>query len=68
MKEPDGSYPNFCHNLKKVYIRQDGNYRRHAVQSLSLAVLQGECFGMLGPSGSADRRLPSWNMSHGGYP
>ncbi|XP_010261075.1 PREDICTED: ABC transporter A family member 7-like isoform X2 [Nelumbo nucifera] len=52
MKEPNGSYPIFCHNLKKVYIGQDGNSRRHAVQSLSLAVPQGECFGMLGPSGS----------------
>nr|DAD21804.1 TPA_asm: hypothetical protein HUJ06_023267 [Nelumbo nucifera] len=52
MKEPNGSYPIFCHNLKKVYMGEDGNSRKHAVQSLSLAVPQGECFGLLGPNGS----------------
>lgn len=31
---------------------QDGNPAKLAVQSLSLAVEKGECFGLLGPNGA----------------
>lgn len=30
----------------------DGNPQKLAVRGLSLALLQGECFGMLGPNGA----------------
>ncbi|KAF5957628.1 hypothetical protein HYC85_004853 [Camellia sinensis] len=39
-------------NLKKVYPRRDGNPEKFAVRGLSLALPQGECFGMLGPNGA----------------
>ncbi|KAG2327961.1 hypothetical protein Bca52824_010689 [Brassica carinata] len=42
----------FCHNLKKVYSGKDGNPQKLAVRGLSLALPQGECFGMLGPNGA----------------
>lgn len=39
-------------NLRKVYPGTDGNPDKLAVQGLSLAVPNGECFGMLGPNGA----------------
>ncbi|KAG6529388.1 hypothetical protein ZIOFF_011586 [Zingiber officinale] len=39
-------------NLRKVYPGRDGNPDKLAVQGLSLAVPNGECFGMLGPNGA----------------
>ncbi|KAL8225644.1 hypothetical protein R6Q57_018201 [Mikania cordata] len=41
-----------CDNLKKVYPGRDGNPEKFAVKGLSLALSQGECFGMLGPNGA----------------
>ncbi|KAG9449598.1 hypothetical protein H6P81_009563 [Aristolochia fimbriata] len=41
-----------CDNLKKMYPGKDGNPDKYAVQGLSLALPQGECFGMLGPNGA----------------
>ncbi|XP_010515085.1 PREDICTED: ABC transporter A family member 8-like isoform X2 [Camelina sativa] len=41
-----------CNNLKKVYSGKDGNPQKVAVRGLSLALHQGECFGMLGPNGA----------------
>lgn len=41
-----------CDNLKKMYPRRDGNPEKYAVRGLSLALPQGECFGMLGPNGA----------------
>ncbi|XP_047973696.1 ABC transporter A family member 7-like [Salvia hispanica] len=41
-----------CHNLKKIYPGRDGNPEKFAVRGLSLALSQGECFGMLGPNGA----------------
>jgi ABC-type multidrug transport system fused ATPase/permease subunit len=41
-----------CNNLKKVYSGKDGNPQKLAVRGLSLALPQGECFGMLGPNGA----------------
>ncbi|KAL6178096.1 hypothetical protein ACLB2K_049615 [Fragaria x ananassa] len=41
-----------CDNIKKVYPGRDGNPEKFAVRGLSLALPQGECFGMLGPSGA----------------
>ncbi|KAG6404043.1 hypothetical protein SASPL_136279 [Salvia splendens] len=40
------------HNLKKIYPGRDGNPEKFAVRNLSLALSQGECFGMLGPNGA----------------
>ncbi|XP_068647444.1 ABC transporter A family member 7-like [Aristolochia californica] len=41
-----------CDNLKKFYPGKDGNPGKYAVKGLSLALPQGECFGMLGPNGA----------------
>ncbi|XP_006344388.1 ABC transporter A family member 7-like [Solanum tuberosum] len=41
-----------CDNLEKVYPGKDGNPEKFAVRGLSLALPQGECFGMLGPNGA----------------
>ncbi|XP_020205731.1 ABC transporter A family member 8 [Cajanus cajan] len=41
-----------CDNLRKVYPGRDGNPEKIAVRGLSLALPQGECFGMLGPNGA----------------
>ncbi|OIS97179.1 PREDICTED: ABC transporter A family member 7-like isoform X2 [Nicotiana attenuata] len=41
-----------CDSLKKVYQGKDGNPEKFAVRGLSLALPQGECFGMLGPNGA----------------
>ncbi|KAK7354195.1 hypothetical protein VNO80_19654 [Phaseolus coccineus] len=41
-----------CDDLKKVYPGRDGNPEKFAVRGLSLALPQGECFGMLGPNGA----------------
>nr|GMC74269.1 ABC transporter A family member 7-like [Ipomoea batatas] len=41
-----------CDNIKKVYPGRDGNPEKLAVRGLSLALPQGECFGMLGPNGA----------------
>jgi ABC-type multidrug transport system ATPase subunit len=35
-----------------VYSGKDGNPQKLAVRGLSLALPQGECFGMLGPNGA----------------
>ncbi|KAL6970757.1 hypothetical protein U1Q18_030447 [Sarracenia purpurea var. burkii] len=50
--EPNTSYAIVCDNLKKVYPGMDGNPAKQAVRGLSLALPQGECFGMLGPNGA----------------
>ncbi|XP_076952011.1 ABC transporter A family member 7-like [Bidens hawaiensis] len=59
--EHDTSHAIVCDNLKKVYPGRDGNYfiscfdrnpEKMAVRGLSLALSQGECFGMLGPNGA----------------
>ncbi|RZC16975.1 ABC transporter A family member 7 isoform B [Glycine soja] len=41
-----------CDNMRKVYPGRDGNPEKLAVRGLSLALPQGECFGMLGPNGA----------------
>ncbi|MFS7912341.1 putative ABC-type sulfate transporter [Helianthus anomalus] len=50
--EQDTSHAIVCDNLKKVYPGRDGNPEKFAVRGLSLALSQGECFGMLGPNGA----------------
>lgn len=35
-----------------MYPGRDGNPAKFAVKGLSLAVTEGECFGMLGPNGA----------------
>lgn len=50
--ESTGNCAVLCNNLTKVYSGKDGNPQKLAVRGLSLALLQGECFGMLGPNGA----------------
>ncbi|XP_009394058.2 ABC transporter A family member 7-like [Musa acuminata AAA Group] len=50
--EPYISHAVISDNLKKVYPGCDGNPDKHAVRGLSLALPNGECFGMLGPNGA----------------
>lgn len=50
--ESSTSHSIVCDNLKKVYPGRDGNPEKFAVRGLSLALPQGECFGMLGPNGA----------------
>ncbi|XP_072979542.1 ABC transporter A family member 7-like [Typha angustifolia] len=50
--EPDNNHAIICDNLKKVYPGKDGNRNKLAVRGLSLALPQGQCFGMLGPNGA----------------
>ncbi|CAL9114052.1 unnamed protein product [Musa textilis] len=50
--EPNISHAVISDNLKKVYPGCDGNLDKHAVRGLSLALPNGECFGMLGPNGA----------------
>ncbi|CAK9158688.1 unnamed protein product [Ilex paraguariensis] len=50
--EPSASEAILCDDLKKVYPGRDGNPEKFAVRGLSLALSQGECFGMLGPNGA----------------
>ncbi|MCD7455439.1 Phospholipid-transporting ATPase abca7 [Datura stramonium] len=50
--ESSTSHAIICDNLKKVYPGKDGNPEKIAVRGLSLALPQGECFGMLGPNGA----------------
>lgn len=50
--EQDTNQAIICDNLKKVYPGRDGNPQKSAVRGLSLALSQGECFGMLGPNGA----------------
>ncbi|KAJ8467083.1 hypothetical protein OPV22_029635 [Ensete ventricosum] len=52
LKKSTGGHPIILSNLEKVYTGKDGNPNKQAVQSLSLAVAEGECLGMLGPNGS----------------
>ncbi|CAL5012166.1 unnamed protein product [Urochloa decumbens] len=52
-----------CHNLKKVYAGKNGNPDKIVVRGLSLALRKGQCFGMLGPSGS--RKTSFINMMIG---
>ncbi|XP_068649279.1 ABC transporter A family member 7-like [Aristolochia californica] len=52
LKKPTISHPLVCYKLKKVFKGKGLSSKTHAVQSLSLAVPQGECFGLLGPNGS----------------
>lgn len=41
-----------CDDLKKIYWGTDGNSEEHVVCKPSLALVQGECFGMVGPNGA----------------
>ncbi|KAH7858115.1 hypothetical protein Vadar_020147 [Vaccinium darrowii] len=50
--EPNTNHSIICDNLKKVYPKRDGNPEKFAVRGMSLALPQGECFGMLGPNGA----------------
>ncbi|KAE9601962.1 putative sulfate-transporting ATPase [Lupinus albus] len=50
--QPTSNHAIVCDELKKVYPGQDGNPEKVAVRGLSLALPQGECFGMLGPNGA----------------
>ncbi|XLU57881.1 hypothetical protein S245_052529 [Arachis hypogaea] len=50
--EPTINQAIVCDNLKKVYPGRDGNPEKFAVRGLSLALPNGECFGMLGPNGA----------------
>ncbi|KAL8465014.1 hypothetical protein ACS0TY_034480 [Phlomoides rotata] len=50
--ESDMNQAVICHNLKKIYPGRDGNPDKFAVREISLALPQGECFGMLGPNGA----------------
>ncbi|KAL7139184.1 hypothetical protein ABFS83_09G034000 [Erythranthe nasuta] len=50
--ESSTSHSIICNNLKKIYPSRDGNPEKFAVRELSLALPQGECFGMLGPNGA----------------
>ncbi|KAL3640607.1 Phospholipid-transporting ATPase abca7 [Castilleja foliolosa] len=50
--ESSTSHAIICNDLKKVYPSRDGNPEKFAVRGLSLALPQGECFGMLGPNGA----------------
>ncbi|XP_058195609.1 ABC transporter A family member 7-like [Rhododendron vialii] len=50
--EPKTYHSIICDNLKKVYPKRDGNPEKFAVRGMSLALPQGECFGMLGPNGA----------------
>lgn len=57
LKKPMKAYRIVCHNLCKSYWEQDGHCKKHPVQNLSLAVPEGECFGLLGPNGSGKTTL-----------
>ncbi|GFP99358.1 ABC transporter a family member 7 [Phtheirospermum japonicum] len=50
--ESSTSHAVICNDLKKIYPSRDGNPEKFAVRELSLALPQGECFGMLGPNGA----------------
>ncbi|XP_010550619.1 PREDICTED: ABC transporter A family member 8 isoform X2 [Tarenaya hassleriana] len=50
--ESTEKYAVVCNNIRKVYREKDGNPPKFAVRGLSLALPQGECFGMLGPNGA----------------
>ncbi|KAJ4824173.1 hypothetical protein Tsubulata_111903 [Turnera subulata] len=50
--QPSIGHAIICDDLKKVYPGMDGNPEKLAVKGLSLAIPQGECFGMLGPNGA----------------
>ncbi|XP_012839386.1 PREDICTED: ABC transporter A family member 7-like isoform X2 [Erythranthe guttata] len=50
--ESSTSHSIICNNLKKIYQSRDGNPEKFAVRELSLALPEGECFGMLGPNGA----------------
>ncbi|KAK7292227.1 hypothetical protein RIF29_08003 [Crotalaria pallida] len=49
---PNIDYAIVCDDVKKVYPGRGGSPEKIAVRGLSLAVPQGECFGMLGPNGA----------------
>ncbi|MCH98432.1 ABC transporter A family member 7-like, partial [Trifolium medium] len=44
--EPTMNHAIVCDKLRKVYPGRDGNPEKFAVRELSLALPQGECFGM----------------------
>ncbi|KAK1357751.1 ABC transporter domain-containing protein [Heracleum sosnowskyi] len=50
--EQSTSHSVVCDDLLKIYPGRDGNPEKIAVRGLSLALPQGECFGMLGPNGA----------------
>ncbi|CAI9757523.1 unnamed protein product [Fraxinus pennsylvanica] len=52
LQESSTGHAIICDDLKKVYPGRDGNPEKFAVRGLSLALPQGECFGMLGPNGA----------------
>ncbi|KAJ4769649.1 Abc transporter a family member 7 [Rhynchospora pubera] len=52
LEETSSSYAVISDNLRKVYPGRDGNPDKLAVKGLSLALPQGQCFGMLGPNGA----------------
>ncbi|KAF5178760.1 Abc transporter a family member [Thalictrum thalictroides] len=49
---PSMTHTVICDNLEKIYPGMDGNPDKYAVRGFSLAIPQGECFGMLGPNGA----------------
>ena len=44
--------PIVVRDIQKVYPAQDGGKPKMAVQSLTLGIERGECFGLLGPNGA----------------
>ncbi|KAJ4964535.1 hypothetical protein NE237_016384 [Protea cynaroides] len=52
LQKPAKGYPMIVDRLKKVYPSSDRNPEKHAVREISLALPQGECFGILGPNGA----------------
>ncbi|KAH7857289.1 hypothetical protein Vadar_010935 [Vaccinium darrowii] len=73
--KPNTNHSIICFNLKKVYPRRDGNPEKFAARGMSLALPQGECFGMVGPNGAGktsfinmavEESLKSVNLFHGG--
>ncbi|KAI8528924.1 hypothetical protein RHMOL_Rhmol12G0185800 [Rhododendron molle] len=63
--EPKTYHSIICDNLKKMYPKRDGNPEKFAVRGMSLALPQGECFGMLGPNGAG--KTSFINMAISGY-
>ena len=43
--------PIVVRDLRKVFPGQDGGKPKTAVETLTLGIERGECFGLLGPNG-----------------